>query len=57
MGKLTQYFDYLSREPEFLTNEFIADAYTHFTLTDEARSLRRSLRLWHEKINLQYSLF
>ena len=46
MGKLTEYFDYLNREPKTLTSDFIAFNYTHISIGPEEKKLRRELKLY-----------
>ena len=44
MGRLTQMIDYLNRDPEDFSKEFVIANYTHFTVTDKAREVRRKYR-------------
>ena len=46
MGKLTECFDYLAREPKTLTNDFISFNYTHINIGPEEKKLRRELKLY-----------
>ena len=46
MGRMSQYFDYLSRQPEDFYKEISAYKYTHISLTPDVKKLRKSLRWW-----------
>jgi len=41
MGRLTQIFDYLKRDPKKLNKDFIDGHYTHFTIDDRLKEIRR----------------
>jgi len=47
MGRATQYFDYLTRKPEDFSLE-IVDRYTHFTISERAKKIRRELKLYKD---------
>lgn len=52
MGRATQFIDYLNRPPEKLNKDFIDGHYTHFTIDDNTKSVRRKhLRQLREEEN------
>ena len=52
MGRATQFFDYLKRNPKDLDTEFIKFNYTHFKITPELKKLRRKLKLYKQQDEL-----
>ena len=44
MSKLTQYLDYINREPKELTADYIKANYTHFTIDEKTKKVRNKLR-------------
>jgi hypothetical protein len=48
MGKLTQYIDFLTRESDDMSADFIKANYTHIEITDELRAIRRREK-WYIK--------
>ena len=49
MGKLTQYLDYMNIHPDRLTKDYAEFFYTHFTITDETKRVRRENR-WYRSV-------
>jgi hypothetical protein len=41
MSRLRQWFDYVSRDPDQFSIDFVKHNYTHFTITPESRKVRR----------------
>ena len=48
MGKMTQYFDYLTRKPSDFYPEIVYGPYSHITITPEMKVVRRKLK-WYKK--------
>lgn len=41
MGRLTEFLDYMSRKSEDFSSDFIKANYTHFTITEEDKEIRK----------------
>lgn len=54
MGKLTQYLDYLHRDPKDLTADFIIFNYTHISIGNKEKQVRRREKLYQ---NMPQDLF
>ena len=55
MGRVTQYMDYLTRDPNDFWKEIQSEVYTHFTINEEAKKVRRRLRLYRpQEANLLF---
>ena len=50
MGSLSQMIDYINRDPEDFSKEFVIANYTNFTITDIERAARRKHRSELRKI-------
>lgn len=46
MGRATQFFDYLTRQPQDFTLDFVKAHYTHLEITPAIKKIRRKLKLW-----------
>lgn len=50
MGRITQLFDYLKRDPAEFGKDFVLSNYTHIEITPELKKLRKTLK-WYRKPN------
>jgi hypothetical protein len=46
MSRLTQIIDYLNREPKELNLDYIKSNYTHLTISDELKKIRKEKKLY-----------
>jgi len=44
MGRITQFLDYINREPGKFSMELIKGCYTHFSIKEETKKLRKELK-------------
>lgn len=44
MGRATQFFDYINREPDKFSIDLIKFHYTHFEITGVSKAVRREYR-------------
>ena len=51
MGRLTQMYDYLNREPEDFSKDFVVGNYTKFTVDTISKRVRREYRAELRKSN------
>ena len=49
MGKLSEYYDYLQRDPSDIDYRFIRFTYSHITVGEAEKKLRRQLRWYKQK--------
>jgi len=45
MSRLTQMIDYINKDPKELDSNYIKAHYTHFTISETAKKVRRKLRV------------
>jgi hypothetical protein len=45
MSRLSQMIDYINQEPKKLSNDYIKTNYTHFTIDETAKKVRKKLRI------------
>ena len=45
MSRLSQMIDYINQEPKKLSSDYIKSNYTHFTINEDAKKVRRKLRV------------
>ena len=48
MGKMTEYFDYLKKDPNDLTRRYIAFNYFHIDIGENEKAVRRDLKLYND---------
>ena len=55
MSRLTQMIDYINKDPKELDSNYIRANYTHFTISETAKKVRRKLRVKKNTINFLFS--
>ena len=49
MGRITQFLDYLNREPDGFSADFVKANYTHFSITEKSKDIRKKLK-WYRPL-------
>jgi hypothetical protein len=44
MSRLTQMIDYINKEPKELTKDYVSNNYTHFTIKESDKKVRKKYR-------------